>query len=241
MRIVGVAGTKNTGKTTLVTSIVAELGERGFHVGTVKHAHGGLDVEGRDTWQHKKAGAELVVGAGNETLFNVSGSMELEEILNIMKYIKNLDFVVLEGFKHSPYAKIATSDYAANEHDSRTMIKTVDVRKLDEQDIKSLVDLIEERSFGIIQKLDCRKCGFESCQEFRNAKISGSACADVQCVTDSSDVILKVDGSFIPMNPFVKNLVKKVTLGMVESLRTEEFGAEDFKKIELMIKNEDNR
>ena len=241
MRIVGVAGTKNTGKTTLVTSIVAELGERGFQVGTVKHTHGGLDVEGRDTWQHKKAGAELVVGAGNETLFNVSESMELEEILNIMKYIKNLDFVVLEGFKHSPYAKIATSDYAASADDSSTVIKTVDVRKLDEGDIKSLVDLIEERSFGIIQRLDCRKCGFESCQEFRTAKISGAAGADVQCVTDSADVLLKVDGSFIPMNPFVKNLVKKVTLGMVESLRTEEFGAEDFKKIELMIKNEDNR
>lgn len=241
MRIVGVAGTKNTGKTTLVTSIVAELVERGFHVGTVKHTHGGLDVEGRDTWQHKKAGAELVVGAGNETFFNVSGSMELEEILNIMKYIKNLDFVVLEGFKHSPYAKIATSDYAASADDSSTVIKTVDVRKLDEEDIKSLVDLIEERSFGIIQRLDCRKCGFESCQDFRTAKISGSAGADVQCVTDSADVLLKVDGSFIPMNPFVKNLVKKVTLGMVESLRTEEFGAEDFKKIELMIKNEDNR
>lgn len=241
MRIVGVAGTKNTGKTTLVTSIVAELGERGFHVGTVKHAHGGLDVGGRDTWQHKKAGAELVVGAGNETLFNVSGSMELEEILNIMKYIKNLDFVVLEGFKHSPYAKIATSDYAASADDSSTVIKTVDVRKLDEGDIKSLVDLIEERSFGIIQRLDCRKCGFESCQEFRNTKISGAAGADVQCVTDSADVLLMVDGSFIPMNPFVKNLVKKVTLGMVESLRTEEFGAADFKKIELMIKNEDNR
>ncbi|KAF5083347.1 molybdopterin-guanine dinucleotide biosynthesis protein B [Methanobacterium aggregans] len=241
MRIVGVAGTKNTGKTTLVTRIITELRERGFHVGTVKHAHGGLDVEGRDTWQHKKAGAELVVGTGNETLFNLNEGLELEEILNIMKYIKNLDFVVLEGFKHSPYVKIATSDFLTPEDDSSTILKTVDVMRLDDHDVVSLVDLIEERSFGIIQRLDCKKCGFESCQEFRTAKISGAAGANVQCVTDSSDVLLKVDDSFIPMNPFVKNLVKKVTLGMVESLRTEEFGAEDFKKIELMIKNEDDR
>lgn len=241
MKIIGVAGTKNTGKTTLVTHIIAELKKRGFHVGSVKHAHGELDVEGRDTWQHKNAGAELVVGTGNETFFNFSHSMELEEILAIMKYIKNLDFVVLEGFKHSPYAKIATSDYETSESDSSTIIKTVDVRSLTEDDIKSTVDLMEERSFGIVQRLNCKKCGFESCQEFRTAKISGAAGADTQCVTDSEDVLLKVDGSFIPMNPFVKNLVRKVTLGMVESLRTEEFGAEDFKKIELMIKNEDHR
>ena len=39
MKIIAVVGTKNTGKTTLVTKIVRELVERGFDVGTVKHSH----------------------------------------------------------------------------------------------------------------------------------------------------------------------------------------------------------
>jgi Molybdopterin-guanine dinucleotide biosynthesis protein len=48
MKIVSVAGTKNTGKTTLVTLLVSELVKRGYKVGTVKHTHVKLDVEGKE-------------------------------------------------------------------------------------------------------------------------------------------------------------------------------------------------
>ena len=37
MKIITVVGTKNTGKTTLVTMIVKELSKRGYKVGTIKH------------------------------------------------------------------------------------------------------------------------------------------------------------------------------------------------------------
>ena len=39
--VVGVAGWKNSGKTTLVTRLVAELSGRGYRIATVKHAHHG--------------------------------------------------------------------------------------------------------------------------------------------------------------------------------------------------------
>ncbi|RPH66302.1 MAG: molybdopterin-guanine dinucleotide biosynthesis protein B, partial [Hyphomicrobiales bacterium] len=38
-RIIGVAGFKNAGKTTLVEKLVRELTARGHLVSTVKHAH----------------------------------------------------------------------------------------------------------------------------------------------------------------------------------------------------------
>ena len=235
MRIVGIVGTKNTGKTVLVTKVVQKLVERGFDVGTVKHTTEGFDIEGRDTWKHKEAGAQLVVGAGEETFLNIGESMELDNILNLMKYVKKLDFVVVEGFKHSRYAKISTSDYK----DDFT-IKNVDVRDLKPEDIESLADMIEERSFGIYQSLDCKKCGFENCEAFQMAKISGDAGKDVKCETEADDVVLKVDGFAIPMNPFVKGLVRNVVHGMVDSLRKDEYGAHETKRIELFIKDEDN-
>lgn len=235
MRIIGIVGTKNTGKTILVTNIVEKLVEKGFDVGTIKHTTEGFDIEGRDTWKHKEAGAQIVVGAGKETFLNISETMELERIFNLMKYVKELDFVVVEGFKHSKYAKISTSDYK----DDFT-IKNVDVRNLNPADIEALVDLIENRSFGIYQSLDCKKCGFESCDAFQLAKISGYAGKDAKCETEADDVVLKVDGFLIPMNPFVKSFVKNVVHGMVDSLRKDEYGAHETKRIELLIKDEDN-
>lgn len=236
MRIIGVTGTENSEKTAFVTSIIAELRKRGFQVCSVKYAHKGLDVKNKDKMQDPNTGVELVVGTGNETFFSLQKNMNLEEILNILEYMTNLDFIVLEGFKDSEYAKIATSDYAISAEDSSTILKTVDVKTLKDHEIKSLVDLIERRSFGIIRGLDCKKCGFGSCKEFRTAKISGAAGAEVQCVIDSNNVLLKVNGSFIPMNPFVESLIKNVTLGIVESLQTKEFNTEDFEKIELLIR-----
>ncbi len=44
MKIIAVVGTKNTGKTTLVTKIVKELVERGFEVGTIKYSHHSFDM-----------------------------------------------------------------------------------------------------------------------------------------------------------------------------------------------------
>ena len=123
MRIIGIVGTKNTGKTILVTNIIKKLVERGFEVGSVKHTTEGFDIEGRDTWKHKEAGAQIVVGAGEDTFLNIGEELELDCIFNLLKYVKELDFVVVEGFKHSKYAKVSTSNYK----DDFT-IKNVDVR-----------------------------------------------------------------------------------------------------------------
>lgn len=235
MRIIGIVGTKNTGKTILVTKIVKKLVERGFDVGSVKHTTEGFDIKGRDTWKHKEAGAQIVVGAGEETFLNIGKEMELDQIFNLIKYINELDFVVVEGFKHSRYAKISTSSYK-----DEFTIENVDVRELKEDNIELLVDTIEERSFGIYQSLDCKKCGFESCDAFQMAKISGVAGKNIKCETEADDVVLKVDGFAIPMNPFVKSFVKNVVHGMVDSLRKDEYGAHENKRIELLIKDEDN-
>ena len=61
-KIIGVAGFKNAGKTTLVEKLVLDLTRRGFRVSTVKHAHHSFDIdhEGRDSFRHRKAGATEV-------------------------------------------------------------------------------------------------------------------------------------------------------------------------------------
>ena len=67
MRVYGVVGWKNAGKTGLMERLVAEITGRGFTVSTVKHAHHTFDVDhpGKDSHRHRVAGArEVLLASG---------------------------------------------------------------------------------------------------------------------------------------------------------------------------------
>ena len=63
MKIYGVIGWKNSGKTTLIERLVADIVSRGFSVSTIKHAHHTFDVDqsGKDSYRHRVAGASEVL------------------------------------------------------------------------------------------------------------------------------------------------------------------------------------
>jgi molybdopterin-guanine dinucleotide biosynthesis protein B len=62
MKRLHIIGGKNHGKTTLLVELVGELCRRGIAVGTIKHTHHDheLDVPGKDSYQHRVAGAAAV-------------------------------------------------------------------------------------------------------------------------------------------------------------------------------------
>jgi molybdopterin-guanine dinucleotide biosynthesis protein MobB len=62
MKRLHVIGRKNSGKTTLVVDLVKEFSRRGINIGTIKHTHHRheLDVPGKDSYQHRAAGASVV-------------------------------------------------------------------------------------------------------------------------------------------------------------------------------------
>ena len=61
--VFGIAGWKNSGKTTLAARLVAELTERGYAVTAIKHAHESFDIDqpGRDSYRLREAGARRVI------------------------------------------------------------------------------------------------------------------------------------------------------------------------------------
>jgi molybdopterin-guanine dinucleotide biosynthesis protein MobB len=65
LRIFGITGWKNNGKTRLVVGLVQSLTARGLKVSTIKHAHHSFDIDhpGRDSYQHREAGATEVIVA----------------------------------------------------------------------------------------------------------------------------------------------------------------------------------
>ncbi|TVQ57214.1 MAG: molybdopterin-guanine dinucleotide biosynthesis protein B [Rhodobacteraceae bacterium] len=110
MRVYGVVGWKNAGKTTLMERLVAEIAGRGFAVSTVKHAHHAFDVdhEGKDSWRHRQAGArEVLVSAAQRwaLMGELRGAPEppLEDLL---AKLSPVDLVLIEGYKRDRHFKV---------------------------------------------------------------------------------------------------------------------------------------
>ena len=77
MRLIGFAGWSGAGKTTLIVKLIPELNRRGFSVSTIKHAHHNFDLDqpGKDSYEHRAAGAEevLVASANRVALIDDAG------------------------------------------------------------------------------------------------------------------------------------------------------------------------
>lgn len=110
MKVYGVTGWKNAGKTHLMARLVAEFTRRGISVSTVKHAHHGAEVdhEGRDTYRHREAGAREVILASPARwalMHELRGAPEpvLEDML---ARLSPVDLVLVEGYKTAPHPKV---------------------------------------------------------------------------------------------------------------------------------------
>ena len=109
-KIIGVAGFKNAGKTTLVERLVRHLTDRGYLISTVKHAHHSFDIdhEGRDSFRHRAAGATEVAIVSDRRwalMHELRGDQEptLDAILEPMS---PCDLVLVEGYKRSRLPKL---------------------------------------------------------------------------------------------------------------------------------------
>ncbi|MBC7219698.1 MAG: molybdopterin-guanine dinucleotide biosynthesis protein B [Hadesarchaea archaeon] len=222
-----VTGFHGAGKTKLVVSIIEELVKRGYRVGTVKHIPEKdftIDRTGKDTWAHAKAGAELVVSlAPGEVAWIEKRSAELGEILS---RLTGVNFVIVEGFKS--FSGLARVVVARDQQEAEKLVDDLtiacvgsswpSVPSFNFEQIKEIVDLIERRSFPPLFTLDCGRCGFDSCEKFAAALVSGEKRWE-ECQALADRVVLKVDGSQLPLKPFVQEILAGVIKGMVGSLK----------------------
>jgi molybdopterin-guanine dinucleotide biosynthesis protein MobB len=109
MRVFGIVGYKNSGKTTLTERLVAEIVARGLTVSTLKHAHHAVDIDqpGRDSFRHRQAGARQVVLASARRwalMTEVAGPEP--GLADLVARLDPVDVVLAEGWKTAPIAKI---------------------------------------------------------------------------------------------------------------------------------------
>lgn len=159
--VVSIVSKKNSGKTTLLEKLIPVLKGRGYRVGTVKHDTHGFDIdhEGKDTWRHKKAGADTVAISSPwkmSLIKDVAQEMSLDQIVS--QHFADMDIVITEGYKRvgKPQIEVFRSDAHRTpihtKEEPNTLIAVVSdvlmdlgVPRIDINDVQALADFIEDK------------------------------------------------------------------------------------------------
>ena len=125
MKIIGVVGWKNTGKTTLIEKLISEFNNRNLTVSTIKHSHHNFSVdrEGTDSFRHFNAGTKETILASEQKWIKFSRQRaEAKPILSyLIEQIIPVDIVIVEGFKASDHKKVEVVDSTT---DSKPLYET---------------------------------------------------------------------------------------------------------------------
>ena len=110
MKVIGIVGWKNSGKTRLMQGLIKYFSSKNLFVGTIKHAHCDFEIdhEGSDSFLHRKAGANEVVISSSKRWAKIDERVNLNELSleNLIKKIERADIILVEGFKGENHKKI---------------------------------------------------------------------------------------------------------------------------------------
>jgi molybdopterin-guanine dinucleotide biosynthesis protein MobB len=109
--VVSVVGKSDSGKTTLIERLIRALADRGYRVGSVKHhVHDfDIDVPGKDSWRHAKAGAAVTLVSSPSKL-GMTRVMDHEATLGeLLEYAADVDILLTEGYRRAGNVRIEVS------------------------------------------------------------------------------------------------------------------------------------
>ncbi len=108
--VIGIAGWKKSGKTTLAVRLIEEFTRRGLKVASVKHAHHEFQVDdgATDSARHRRAGAGEValVGAKRWAIVHELPDEPEPTLEEVLSWLSPADLVIVEGYKFAPIPKI---------------------------------------------------------------------------------------------------------------------------------------
>lgn len=201
--IVCFVGKSDSGKTTFLEKVIAELRGRGYRVGVVKHdAHASEpDQPGKDTWRLRRAGAARVMLSSARYLAlvgEVEEELGLEEIAG--RYLSDVEIILTEGYKRSVYPKVEVCRAERSREllcSPEELLAVVSDLHFDLpcpqfvlDDARGVADLLEERFL-------------------RRPAGAGT----------SPQVVLRVDGRPVPLNPFIQEMLAEAVRGLVGALK----------------------
>ena len=192
-----VAGTRKSGKTTLIENLIPIFVKKGYRVATIKHdVHGfEIDIPGKDTFRHREAGARITIISSPDKVAMVEQrdkELDFEEILE--RFVEDVDFVIAEGYKSHPYPKIEVYDGKERilKGDENLIaivgknIKGEDVPVFDTEDYEKIAEYVEEKIIKPYQK---------------------------------TNLWLFINDRYVPLKDFIRTMFTEIISGMLKALK----------------------
>jgi len=216
MPIIAVVGSKKSGKTTAIETLVQGLTKRGYKVATVKHVPEPdftIDTKGKDTWRHAKAGATTIISVAPNEIATIrktdTTKHSLEQIIKDCQ--DDAEIIILEGFRKlieknptvpkivavktteevldasKQFKPVLTFVGPISSEAAKLKIPYVDTLKKQER----LVDLVDEKVAALVERKRKHK----------------------------EELKIQIDEHALPLNPFVRKFIRNTILGMVSTLK----------------------
>ena len=154
-KIIGITGWKDVGKTHYASLIIESLVKKGYHVGSIKHAHHDFDIDkpGTDSFKHREAGSsQVVISSAKRWAKITENNNENEKSLDeLIQEFNNVEIIVVEGFKkdNHPKIEILTNGLDNRNKETKNVIAIISDDLKDtitpvfkENDIEKLVEFI---------------------------------------------------------------------------------------------------
>jgi molybdopterin-guanine dinucleotide biosynthesis protein B len=157
--VLGIVGWSGAGKTTLITQLIPLLSRRGLRVATLKHAHHAFDVDqpGKDSYEHRKAGAceVLVSSARRWVQMHEVGEGAEAALPELLQRVSPCDLILVEGFKTANHFKLevfrqANGKPSLHSDDTRILAVASDqafpdarITVVDLNDIPAIADVVQ--------------------------------------------------------------------------------------------------
>ena len=131
MKTIAVIGWKNSGKTTLVSRLVAHLKKKEFKVGVVKHAHHSFNIDhpNTDSYKIREAGSYKTTIVSEKRLAHIEEKISPEiDIEELIKLNNGCDILIFEGFKK--IKKLSKIEVNLTKNNKELLYKSLDNVKL---------------------------------------------------------------------------------------------------------------
>ena len=110
MKIFGIIGLKNSGKTYFAQKIISKLCSLDLRVASIKHAHHNFDIDKpkTDSYLHRSAGSEQIIISSSNRWVKISELKNSPEkkLIDLISELENIDVVIVEGYKNDNHPKI---------------------------------------------------------------------------------------------------------------------------------------
>jgi molybdopterin-guanine dinucleotide biosynthesis protein B len=210
--IVSIVGKSGSGKTQLIERLLPEFKKRGYKIATVKHSPGGIEVDKprKDSWRFAEAGSDAVVVSSPDKLAFIKitdHDAKFEEILRIIG--AEYDLILAEGFRKGKASKIEVHRGELGD-DLLCTIKELSAIATD----KPLDTNVPQLPLSDTKAI----------ADFIEKNILSQ---------EKGDTSLFVNGKQVFVNPFVKDIIAKISLSIVSTLK----GVKEIRSLDISIRN----